>query len=69
MGVVELLYVFTAEDATPVVNVDVAQKFVHITNTNPVVAYALHICFVAIIDKNIIVGNVIQKSFVFTIIG
>jgi|TARA_B110000483_G_scaffold85470_1_gene105741 hypothetical protein len=69
MDVVELLYVFMVEDATPAANVDAAQKFVHITSTKQVVAYALHICFVATIDKNIIVGNVIQKSFVSIILG
>ena len=62
----EPLFVSTEGDVTLAVNVVLEQKYVNIINTRHHVESVLHICIANIIDKNIIVGNVFQKNFVFT---
>jgi|TARA_R110001592_G_scaffold171805_1_gene410263 hypothetical protein len=62
----EPLFVSMEDVVTRVANAEPEQKYVNTKNTKLLVGFVLLIFIVVIIDKNIIVGNVFQKNFVFT---
>tara|TARA_B100001287_G_scaffold23549_1_gene17139 strand:+ start:3293 stop:3622 length:330 start_codon:yes stop_codon:yes gene_type:complete len=67
MVVEEHLFANTESVVTHVVNVVQEQKYANTINTKVLAGFVRLIFIVVITDKNIIVGNVFQKNFAFTI--
>ena len=67
MDVEEHLFANTESVVTHVVNADQEQKYANTINTKVLAEFVVLIFIVVIIGKNIIVGNVFQTNFAFTI--